>query len=348
MATAAPSAAQAAQLAMLVAVVKQLFATSFIGFAVATALYGISVLQAYLYYRNYPADHWSLKYMVALLFLLDTLCTIFVGHSLYTYFVLNFMKPPSIHLIIPWERQSEKFLVTLITFIAQIFYARTIWKISANKIITFGVAVLAMVTFALGIATTVHLYQTPLATTISAVSFQVLSGLVQGLASLNDVIITVCMCYWLYQRKAGTGGWSMGDAFGTEKILDKLILYAVSRGVLTAVTQFLFLVLNLALPHATYWMPFHQAVGKLYVNSVFATLNVRSTLSQKTDVAAATNLNFVNNTTTGTTSGTDALATNTGVGSRTTGTRSGGTDVKPVPLSGSTHTGSSEGEKEAV
>jgi hypothetical protein len=37
---------------------------------------------------------------------------------------------------------------------------------------------------------------------------------VQGLASLNDVIITVCMCYWLYQRKAGTGGWSMGDAFG--------------------------------------------------------------------------------------------------------------------------------------
>jgi hypothetical protein len=89
-------------------------------------------------------------------------------------------------------------------------------------------------------------------------------------------------------------------------------------------------------------------------------------LSQKTDVAAATNLNFVNNTTTGTTSGTDALATNTGVGSRTTGTRSGGvrvpappsiftprltmlqTDVKPVPLSGSTHTGSSEGEKEAV
>jgi hypothetical protein len=49
-----------------------------------------------------PALHRSLTPQVALLFLLDTLCTIFVGHSLYTYFVLNFMKPPSIHLIIPW------------------------------------------------------------------------------------------------------------------------------------------------------------------------------------------------------------------------------------------------------
>ncbi|KAJ6483467.1 hypothetical protein DFH09DRAFT_1461530 [Mycena vulgaris] len=84
----------------------------------------------------------------------------------------------------------------------------------------------------------------------------------------------------------------MGHAFGTEKILDTLILYAVSRGVLTAVTQFMFLTLNLALPHATYWMPFHQAVGKLYVNSVFATLNVRNTFVEPEE-SQATNLSFL-------------------------------------------------------
>ncbi|KAJ6632119.1 hypothetical protein B0H10DRAFT_4892 [Mycena sp. CBHHK59/15] len=261
----------AAQLAALVALVKQLFATSFIGFAFATTLYGISVLQAYLYYRNYPKDHWALKSTVAVLWVLDTLCTIFVAHSLYTYFVLNFEKSPTVDLIIPWSFTSEKFLVTLITFIAQCFYARTIWKISASKLITSLVSILAVVTFALGIVTTVHLFQNPLATAISARSFQILSGMVQGLAALNDVLITVCLCVWLFRRKVGTGGWGMGDAFGTEKILDTLILYAVSRGVLTALTQFMFLVLNLSLPHATYWMPFHQAVGKLYVNSVFAT-----------------------------------------------------------------------------
>ncbi|KAJ7328839.1 hypothetical protein DFH08DRAFT_967232 [Mycena albidolilacea] len=285
---AAPSAAQ---IAALVALVKQLFATSFIGFAIATTLYGISVLQVYLYYRNYPSDHPALKSTVALLWVLDTLCTIFVAHSLYTYFVLNVGKNPTIDLIIPWSFTSEKFLVTLITFVAQLFYARTIWKISSNVIITASVGVLAVVTFALGIVTTVHLYQNPLATAISARSFQILSGLVQGLAAFNDVLITVCLCTWLYQQKKGAGGWEAGRTFGTDKILDTLILYAVSRGVLTAVTQFLFLTLNLALPHATYWMPFHQAVGKLYVNSVFATLNVRSTFAN-VEGKQATNLSF--------------------------------------------------------
>ncbi|KAJ6542009.1 hypothetical protein DFH09DRAFT_1174453 [Mycena vulgaris] len=311
---AAPSAAQ---VALLVALVKQLFATSFIGFTIATTLYGISVLQAYLYYRNYPADHPALKSTVALLWVLDTLCTIFVAHSLYTYFVLNFGKSPTVDLIIPWSFTTEKLLVTIITFVAQCFYARTIWRISGNIFLFIIVGVIAVVTFALGIVTTVHLFQNPLATAISARSFQILSGMVQGLAALNDVLITICMCIWLYRHKKGSGGWGMGQAFGTEKILDTLILYAVSRGVLTAVTQFLFLTLNLALPHATYWMPFHQAVGKLYVNSVFATLNVRNTFADVPE-PPGTNLSFVNMPP-GHVETTDGTGTGTGTGSGTTG-----------------------------
>ncbi|KAJ7472114.1 hypothetical protein FB451DRAFT_314130 [Mycena latifolia] len=324
------TAPSAAQVAALVALVKQLFATSFIGFAVATTLYGISVLQAYLYYRNYPKDHPALKSTVALLWVLDTLCTIFVAHSLYTYFVLNFGKSPTVDLIIPWSFTTEKFLVTLITFIAQCFYARTIWKISGSLILFLIVGVLAIVTFALGIVTTVHLFQNPLATSISSKSFQILSGMVQGLAAFNDVLITVCLCAWLYRHKKGAGGWGMGQAFGTEQILDTLILYAVSRGVLTAVTQFMFLTLNLALPHATYWMPFHQAVGKLYVNSVFATLNVRRTFTETAE-QPATNLSFINNDIGIATTGT---GTGTGAGSGTTGSAPKGQGhLKPLIFS---------------
>jgi len=42
----------------------------------------------------------------------------------------------------------------------------------------------------------------------------------------------------------------------------------------------MFLVLNVAIPHHQYWLPFHLAVGKLYVNSVLSVLNVRQSLSQ--------------------------------------------------------------------
>ncbi|KAJ7123578.1 hypothetical protein C8R44DRAFT_980899 [Mycena epipterygia] len=323
--TAAPS--PSAQLAAVVVLVKQLFATSFIGFTIATSFYGISILQTYLYYRNYPSDHPALKSTVCSPRFTNAalkdcragrtsmgighLCTIFVAHSLYTSFILDFGKSSALDLLIPWSFTAEKFLVTLITFIAQCFYVRTIWKISRSQLLTVLIGVLAVVTFALGITTTVHLFQNPLATAVSARSFQILSGLVQGLAALTDVLITVCMCLWLYRHKTGAGGWGMGQAFGTEKVLDSLILYAVSSRrkssflhflfcalssiTRNSITQFMFLTLNLALPHASYWLPFHQAVGKLYVNSVLSTLNVRSTFKIPDVVdMAATDLSFGN------------------------------------------------------
>ncbi|KAF8076057.1 hypothetical protein FPV67DRAFT_395307 [Lyophyllum atratum] len=273
------STSQADKAAQIVTLVKQVFGTSFIGFTIATTLYGITCLQTYIYYRNYPKDHRLLKATVALLWVLDSLTTIFVAHSLYTFFVLNFAKPPQVNLIIPCFT-AEKLLVTIITFVAQVFYARTIWRVSSNKSVPIIILLLALVTLALGLVTTEHLFRNPLATSISEKKFTIISGLVQGLASLDDILITVALCFFLHARRVV--GFNSQNR--TEAIIDSLMLYAVSRGILTAVTQFLFLVLNVALPHDTFWQPFHQAVGKLYVNSVLATLNVRNTFQEPSEV----------------------------------------------------------------
>ncbi|KAJ7086662.1 hypothetical protein C8R44DRAFT_820696 [Mycena epipterygia] len=270
--------------ATAVALVKQLFATSFIGFSVATALYGISVLQVYLYHTILPKlpygprhvemsracpilplDNQQLLVQVAFLFTLDTLSTIFVSHALYTYFILNFDKNPLVDLVIPWTFSTEKLLVTLITFVAQCFYAQAIWK-------------------ALGIVTSVDIF------TIKEVSetkdFVIISGCVQGLAALNDVLITVAMCYYLQHNRSGLPS--------TNQFVDTVILYSVSRGVLTATTQILFLITNVAFPDNTYYQPFHQTVGKLYVNATLATLNLRRTFQPTSQVqySAGLALNF--------------------------------------------------------
>ncbi|KAJ7774314.1 hypothetical protein DFH07DRAFT_952558 [Mycena maculata] len=305
----------AAEVAALISGVKQLFATSFIGFSVATTIYGISVLQVYLYYRNYPEDRAPLKFIVALLFLLDTLSTIFVAHSLYTFYVLNFGKNPVEDLVIPWsfsvdgETPRHSYHIcgpdvnSILVFVPPFaniftilgFYARTIWKVTVSKAVAGFIIFLAIVCLALGIVTTVDLWDPSLhidwnpeilgslPRTIlpgSSQNSQIISGLVQGLAALNDVIITASMCYYLHRNRSPLPS--------TGQFVDTLILYAVSRGVLTAVCQILFLVTNVALPGATYWQPFHQAVGKLYVNSVYATLNVRSTFQQKSEVQLGT------------------------------------------------------------
>ncbi|KAJ6627461.1 hypothetical protein B0H10DRAFT_1994682 [Mycena sp. CBHHK59/15] len=296
----AESTFQAAQLAALTEAFKELFATTFIGFCVATTLYGISVLQVYLYFRNYSNDRWALKTMVATLWTFDTLTTIFVAHSLFL-FVLGFVNR-KIDLNIPWSFTSEKLLVTLITFIAQCFYAHTIWKVSTNKIATTFISVLAVGSFGqvalnfphtpadflipgLGIVTTVHLFQNTTLNSISTPKFLIISGLVQGLAALNDIVITGTLSYYLHTRRSKLPS--------SEKLIDTLIVYAVSRGVLTAIVQILFLVLNVALTHRTLWLPFHMAVGKLYVNSVLATLNVRQNLSQQSEIQLGAGVSLI-------------------------------------------------------
>ncbi|KAJ7122814.1 hypothetical protein C8R44DRAFT_981080 [Mycena epipterygia] len=272
---AAAAAAAAAEIAALISAVKELFASTFIGFCVATTLYGVSVLQVYLYFRKYYAtDRWTLKTMVAALWTFDTLTTIFVAHSLYV-FVFAFLDA-KILTGIPWSFTAEKLLVTIITFIAQCFYAHTISKVSqdnsSTKITTTFILFLAVGSFGLGIYTTVHLFKNPALDSISTRSFLIVSGLVQGLAALNDIVITGSLSYYLHVRR--------NSIPSSEQLIDTLILYAVSRGVLTAIAQIMFLVLNVALPHRQFWLPFHMAVGKLYVNSVLATLNVRERLRQ--------------------------------------------------------------------
>lgn len=168
--------------------------------------------------------------------------------------------------------------MTLITFVAQLFYAHAIWKVTVSKIVAGVIIFLAITCLALGLVTTVELFT--IASVIGTRKFSILSGTVQGIAALNDVIITASMCYYLHHHRSPLPSSS--------RFVDTLILYAVSRGVLTAVCQILFLVTNVALPGATFWQPFHQAVGKLYVNSVYATLNVRSTFQQKSEVQLGT------------------------------------------------------------
>ncbi|KAJ6516123.1 hypothetical protein C8R45DRAFT_232881 [Mycena sanguinolenta] len=296
----------ASEIAALIAGVKQIFATSFIGFSLATTIYGISILQVYLYYRNYPADRFSLKFMVALLFLLDTLCTIFVAHSLYTFYVLNFDQNPLIDLIIPWsfsvckharkdgrctdfnwtdgEAARDAHHLYCVNFLCACHMERFSahcnqrfnadqFSVTVNKFVAGFIIFLAVTCLALGLVTTVELFT--IFNVIGTRKFSIISGLVQGLAALNDVIISIAMIYYLHHNRSGLPS--------TTLFVDKLILYAVSRGTLTAVCQILFLVTNVALPGSTFWQPWHQMVGKF--------LNVRGSFT-KSEVQLGTTPEF--------------------------------------------------------
>ncbi|KAJ7928746.1 hypothetical protein B0H13DRAFT_2652700 [Mycena leptocephala] len=139
-------------------------------------------------------------------------------------------------------------------------------SVSGSILVTAGILLLAVISVGLGFYITYHLFHFPTIASIAANVFRAVTGTVQGTAAACDIAITIALICYLHSGRV------------TERMIDKLIVYAVCRGILTAIAQIMFLALNVSLPHRTLWQPFHQAVGKLYVNSVVASLNVRNTV----------------------------------------------------------------------
>jgi len=222
---------------------------------------------------------------VGILWTLDTLSTIMVAHSLYTYFILNFGDLAA-DALIPWSFALENGLLTAVTITAQCFYAWQIWTISMNFLVTGVILLLAAAALGLGLYITVHLFRFPEVASVGTASFQAISGPVQGTAAACDIVITLALIYYLHSRRRRSGIRT------TEQMIDTLILYAVCRGILTAITQIMFLALNVGIPDKTYWQPFHQVVGKLYVNSILASLNVRQAVLGKGEPHKSTRSTF--------------------------------------------------------
>ncbi|KAF5372908.1 hypothetical protein D9758_001768 [Tetrapyrgos nigripes] len=297
--------AEAAILAALLKPLKEALGFILVGFILATTLYGISVLQTYQYFRDY-ADGKGLKLTVAALFFTDTLSTALVSHAVYTYVVLNLgdLLADSKQI---WSFILENGILSVTTIIAQgyaalfmidwlyqhdmlRYYMRQIYIFSENRFLAGIIGFLALATFALGIKETVyesvflyslHLillkktiksFQHPTGDAVSQNEVLIVGGIIQGLAALNDIIITCSLVYYLREKQSGMRS--------TIQMVDKIILWSISRGTITALCQILFMVLNVSARTHVYWQPFHQMVGKLYVNSVLSSLNMRKQLRQ--------------------------------------------------------------------
>ncbi|KAJ7278289.1 hypothetical protein C8J57DRAFT_1503194 [Mycena rebaudengoi] len=250
-------------LTAFLAAIKEALGTVFIGFTIATTLYGITILQTYLYFKHYSKDPVALKGFVFLLWLLDSLTTVFVAHSLYTYLVLNL---------------AENEVVDIITLLVQCFFGYQVFRFSKSKIISGFIVSLSLAAFCLDIKMVVqNSFQDLSIASLASRDVFVIGSIVQGLSALCDIVITVSLIYYLRGSKSGI-------MQSTNTLIDTLILYTVTRGMATAICQLMFMILNVAFPNDTFWQPFHQAVGKLYINSLLASLNFRA--STKTGAPA--------------------------------------------------------------
>ncbi|KJA28906.1 hypothetical protein HYPSUDRAFT_33351 [Hypholoma sublateritium FD-334 SS-4] len=278
-------ASQAAAIEAYVAIVKGIYRSVFIGYMLATSLYGITILQTYLYFRHFSKDPWTIKATVILLSALDTISTGLVTASLYTFLVDNFGIPDVFELdIIPLTFATENGIMTAIIWVVQLFYAIQIWVVSRSKVIPIVIVFITLAPFVLGIRDTLIIFRYPDLVTLTAKRYNIIRGVIKGINVIADLIITASLVTFFRANRTSLKR--------TGNILDKLIVYAGSRGALLTFCQILYLILSAPFPTHVYWQPAHQMISKVYVNSVLASLNARKAFEkvQPTD-ASLSNFN---------------------------------------------------------
>ncbi|KIY43862.1 hypothetical protein FISHEDRAFT_77786 [Fistulina hepatica ATCC 64428] len=275
-----------------------------IGALIAMILYGITTLQTYIYYMRYPRDKIALKVFVMVMWLLDSLHSSFVCYIIY-YYLVTASQDPQLRDAGIWTlyvrcRHSASFttaeqqisiqtslLINIITaLLVQCYFTERIHTLSTPPFRWWLTTVLAIFIFAhccFGLDTVVQFFiqkdfdklDVTRVTNTGPVPFALF-------AILSDIVIAAALCWLLRNNRS--------DFSDTNYIIDRLIVYAINRCILTSAVAVIEVVCFAILSNTFYSFAFDFAIGKLYANSFLASLNSREALRNHSTGGGSTEL----------------------------------------------------------
>ncbi|KAJ7183665.1 hypothetical protein C8R46DRAFT_1209818 [Mycena filopes] len=108
----------------------------FIGSTISSILYGITVIQTFMYYRTWGNDARGTKLVVFVLLVLDTLHQVTTTWVTYQYVISTFGDPAALN-INHWTLGLGIFCTALVAFIVESFLIYRVWHLSGqNKMLT--------------------------------------------------------------------------------------------------------------------------------------------------------------------------------------------------------------------
>ncbi|KAK0459240.1 uncharacterized protein EV420DRAFT_310485 [Desarmillaria tabescens] len=245
----------------------------YIGNLFEAALYGITLMQTFLYFRNQRSDPWYFKALVISVLVLDTTNLIMSANALYYYMISNYMNPASLQIPV-WNLFGLIYVTTIIGLLVRSFFAMRIYILSKrNKILTGFFIALIFEVFAGGmINATLGL--------VNGKSFHVfiekdLWIMYLALVSITtaDVSIAIALCWLLRANRTGFKK--------TDSMVKTLMIYSINAGALSAVTATTTLITFALFPTSLIYLGVFLSLGKLYTNSLLASLNVRDSVRAK-------------------------------------------------------------------
>ncbi|KAF9481198.1 hypothetical protein BDN70DRAFT_876671 [Pholiota conissans] len=246
------------------------YGAAFVGLVASAVLYGVTLLQTFLYYKQYPNDSRFTKSIVFLLWILDTTHLILCAVAIYTYLIRNYNNPSALNRS-TWSMNVQTDCNGLIGLIVECFFARRVWKLSRNIFLTALIVALAFIHFGLGVLFTVEGFILVETSKFPKLIWVTSTGL--GSAAAADIIIAVSLCYYLTKSRTGFAR--------TDSLITTLIVYSLTTGLITSIIAFICVVTFAIMPTNYIWLGFFWLIGKCYVNSLLAALNSRDSLREQ-------------------------------------------------------------------
>ncbi|TFK31579.1 hypothetical protein BDQ12DRAFT_716915 [Crucibulum laeve] len=247
-----------------------------------------------VYFRTYQSDGLSLKLTVGSLWVFDTIHTAFCVHLCHHYLVSNFANPLGL-LYSVWSLSGTVGVGAAITLIANAYYVRRIYIIgNKNKILTAVTILLSGLQFGVALAASIissrikFLPDFPkYSTNPCGVQWIMIWGL--SVNTATDIVLAGSLMYLLQKGRTGYQK--------TDSIIDKLMTYTMSTGLITSITATVCLISVVTMPTQFIYMAIHFVLKKLYSNSLLVWVNSRKGLLKDRPLymAAATNSNQKDN-----------------------------------------------------
>ncbi|KAF5389732.1 hypothetical protein D9757_006066 [Collybiopsis confluens] len=247
------------------------FGALLIGSMVGAALWGVGTLQLYYYFYHYPKDRAWLKILVLIAWTFDTVQQALIGHVVYYYLVQNYFNPANLDHYI-WSQKYQSLFESLTSFCVQSFFIFRIFKLSKGNLALCGVAmVLTLGKLGVGL---VYFGRSVKIESIT-LAFQQTHGIseaINGATAGSDITITLILCWLLFNSRS--------TVQQTNMVINKLIVYSINTGALTSFCAILTLILAKTMPTNFIYGAFYYLIARLYINSMLATLNARSSLAK--------------------------------------------------------------------
>jgi hypothetical protein len=262
----------------------------FFGIIVATALWGITILQMWTYVNN-NRDHWVVRAMVFILFGLDTATTALMTEMGHFYLISNFGSIMNLANL-PKSGIAEVAINVIAVFAVELFFASRVYLLTGRKfLLPIIISVFALGAAIAGVFIVVDISRTPMVSHLASTSMKWEVALTNSLSAVSDIVATAAMSWELYNHKGGVKV--------TNSLLEKLLAYLVARGGLVTVAQIATLILYVVEPTSLNWMPVHFCLCKLYIITMVVILNSRDSLRNQNKSFLVSSSNMFTDSTTG-------------------------------------------------